>query len=162
MILFLDYDGVLHPNEVYRVPGKGIVLKMDGHELFEWAELLADTLDDHQDVRIVLSTSWVWTIGFDKSKSRLPVRLRERVIGSNWHSSMNQRDWKLMSRFDQISVYVNRHRLGNNWLAIDDDNYEWPINMKHHLIHTHEHDALGNTPGAIEKLKYKLSTRLLE
>ena len=33
-VLFLDFDGVLHPDEVYRV-GDKIVLKMDGFCLFE-------------------------------------------------------------------------------------------------------------------------------
>jgi hypothetical protein len=33
-VLYLDYDGVLHPDEVYRIRGKS-VLKFDGIGLFE-------------------------------------------------------------------------------------------------------------------------------
>jgi hypothetical protein len=159
MILFLDYDGVLHPNEAYQIPGKGIVLQMDGHDLFEWADLLADTLEGHQDVRIVLSTSWVWTIGFDQSKARLPTRLQERVIGSNWHSSMNKQYWNSLTRYEQIRMYVNRHQVGSNWIAIDDNDFKWPKNKRHHLIHTHELAGLGYTVGALDDLQTKLEMR---
>lgn len=47
MILFLDYDDVLHPNEAYQIPGKGIVLNVDGHNLFEHADTLAYALEAH-------------------------------------------------------------------------------------------------------------------
>lgn len=144
------------------MPGKGIVLQMDGHDLFEWADLLADTLEGYQDVRIVLSTSWVWTIGFAKTKSRLPTRLQERVIGSNWHSSMNQHHWKSLTRYDQISMYVNRHQVESNWIAIDDDDLQWPKNKRHHLIHTDELAGLGHTVGALDDLRTKLEKRKID
>lgn len=34
--LFLDYDGVLHPDAVYREGGR-VVLRADGFRLFEWS-----------------------------------------------------------------------------------------------------------------------------
>ncbi len=33
MIVFLDFDGVLHPNEVVLYQKRGIVLECDGHSL---------------------------------------------------------------------------------------------------------------------------------
>ena len=44
MILFLDLDGVLHPDEAYLVHGRP-VLRAEG-ELFMWAPLLIDVLAD--------------------------------------------------------------------------------------------------------------------
>ena len=45
MILFLDFDGVLHPNS-------------DDSEHFSCAPLLWELLRRHPDVRVVLSTGW--------------------------------------------------------------------------------------------------------
>ncbi len=56
-VLYLDYDGVLHNDSVYRVRGQGIVIR-DG-VLFEWAHYLVEALRPYPDIRIVLSTSWV-------------------------------------------------------------------------------------------------------
>lgn len=158
MIIFLDYDGVLHPNEVYQIPGRGIVLTTDGHNLFEHADALAGALEAHQDVRIVLSTSWVWTIGFNKAKARLPELLQARIIGSTWHSSMNQYYWNSLTRYEQIMVYVNRHQV-RNWIAIDDNDFKWPANKRHHLIYTNEWGGLGGTNGALDELLLMLETR---
>lgn len=155
LILFLDFDGVLHPNEAYQVPGHGIVLKMDGHNLFEHADTLASALDAHRDVDVVLSTSWVWTIGFCQSKARLPAPLQERIIGSTWNSSMNRHYWNSLTRYEQIKMYVNRHQV-KNWIAIDDNDFKWPEKKRQHLIYTNEYGGLG-TVGALDELLLKLN-----
>lgn len=49
MILFLDYDGVLHTDEAYHTK-KGVVLRCDGHNLFEHAQLLTDLLEPYPHV----------------------------------------------------------------------------------------------------------------
>lgn len=82
--LFLDFDGVLHPDKVYRERGK-IVLKMDGFSLFEWPPLLEEILMPHPDLQIVLSTSWVRVLGFDEALAWLPPGLQQRVVGSTLH-----------------------------------------------------------------------------
>lgn len=56
MILFLDFDGVLHPDAAFLVKGRP-TLKAEG-QLFMWAPLLVDVLADFPEVQIVLSTSW--------------------------------------------------------------------------------------------------------
>jgi hypothetical protein len=88
LILFLDYDGVLHPDAVYRT-SQGIVLRREGLRLFEWAPLLEAALAPYPEVRIVLSTSRVRVVDFDHSRRRLPPRLQARVIGATWHSQMD-------------------------------------------------------------------------
>jgi hypothetical protein len=160
-ILFLDYDGVLHPDEVYLTRAKGIVLRADGHNLFEHAELLADTLESHQDVRIVLSTSWVHALDFNKAKARLPERLQSRVKGSTWHSSGNKYEWNALTRYQQIMRYVLRHNL-QDWLALDNDDVGWPDHKRHHLIHTDDWGGLGGTVGALDDLQTKLEMRAVE
>ncbi len=142
-ILFLDFDGVLHPNEAYRHSKRRIVLHADGHNLFEHAEQLAGILAPHPRVKIVLSTSWVPTLSFVKAKGYLPAALRTRIFGSTWHSAMDKQWWNSLSRYQEINAYVKRHRL-SDWIAVDDDDIGWPEEQRHHLVHTDEWGGLGD------------------
>ncbi|MFX5057514.1 HAD domain-containing protein, partial [Acinetobacter baumannii] len=78
--MFLDFDGVLHPDEVYRV-GERIVLRMDGFSLFEWSEVLDELMEPYPALQIVLATSWVRQLGFDVARAYLPDSLQRRVVG---------------------------------------------------------------------------------
>ena len=89
-LLFLDFDGVLHPDAVY-LTSRGVELRAEG-VLFMWAPLLVGALAPHQDVQIVLSTSWARNLGFHRARSVLPAELQSRVIGATWHSAMG-RGW---------------------------------------------------------------------
>jgi len=147
-ILFLDFDGVLHPNEVYIERFKGerrIVLKVDGHNLFEHAEWLAAQLaqPEFRHVRVVLSTSWVWALSFDEAKAYLPQSLQERIKSATWHSGRNRYEWHAMTRFDQIHSYVKRHNL-NDWVAVDDNADGWQEEYRANLVHTDEWRGLGD------------------
>lgn len=72
MILFLDYDGVLHPDPC-----------PDTRRLFENAGRLADALDEFPEVGIVLSTSWRNVRLESELIDPLPAALRARVLGIN-------------------------------------------------------------------------------
>ena len=63
MILYLDFNGVLHHENV-RNFGKGPVMIESGHSLFEWSNRLNIALLPYPEVQIVLSTSWVRILGF--------------------------------------------------------------------------------------------------
>lgn len=156
-ILFLDFDGVLHPDEAYFVRGKVVQLRADGHTLFEHAELLAEVLDAHQDVHVVLSTSWVQALGFNAAKARLPEQLQARIMGSTWHSAGNKYEWNALTRYQQIMRYVLRHNV-QDWLAIDNDDYGWPANKRHLLVHTDDWMGLGSDV-SLDELKEKLEFR---
>lgn len=151
--LFLDFDGVLHPDDVYRINGQ-IVLKRDGFSLFEWSPLLLEALVPHSDVRIVLSTSWVRVIGYDKARKCLPRELQERVIGATWHSQLNQDWWSSISRYEQIAGYTRRHTV-TRWLAIDDEVTIWGEEHLDQLIETDSMLGLAQ-PEKLDELKRKL------
>lgn len=140
VILFLDFDGVLHPDAVYRRLDGRIELRASG-ELFMWAPLLEEILEDYPELRIVLSTSWVRVLGFRRARERLPAKLAERVIGATWHSAMGRNSldvigWDHQTRFQQISAYLSRSPNPTPWLAIDDDDVGWPDEQKSSLILT--------------------------
>lgn len=57
LFLFLDYDGVLHPDAVYQTR-RGLELRASG-QLLMHASVLEEILDEFPQAKIVLSTSWV-------------------------------------------------------------------------------------------------------
>jgi hypothetical protein len=69
-ILFLDYDGVLHPDAVYQTC-RGLELRAPG-QLLMHAGVPETILDDHPAERIVLSTSWVRLLSFKRARGVLP------------------------------------------------------------------------------------------
>ncbi len=148
MILFLDYDGVLHPDEVFLERGRP-VLRKEG-SLFMWAGLLVDALDAHPHVKLVLSTSWARELRFARARDYLPAELRSRVIGATWHSAMatdsehrslgRETWWDQATRYQQIQRYVARAGL-TDWIAIDDRPEGWAEVDIHRLVRTDS--ALG-------------------
>jgi hypothetical protein len=70
VILFLDFDGVLHPDPC-----------RDPARLFERAPLLDQVLQGFPEVGIVLSTSWRNALSMDQLAAALPIGLAQRMLG---------------------------------------------------------------------------------
>lgn len=174
MILFLDFDGVLHPSSVYLKKGRP-VLQGEG-ELFMWAPQLMQALAPHPHVKIVLSTNWVRVRGFTRVKRALPEALRERVIGATWHSAMKEDDFLSIpyasrlttpaiwydkaTRFQQIERYVSRTNV-EQWIAIDDlhENIEtWHAVHEKNFILTNPQKGLSDI-AALERLHELLTAK---
>lgn len=151
--LFLDFDGVLHPDEVYRV-GERIVLRMDGFNLFEWAEVLSELIAPYSELQIVLSTSWVRQLGFEVSRAYLPESLQRRVVGATWHETV-PRGWDKLTRYQQIQRNVATHR-HERWLAIDDDCRGWSDEHRSNIVVTDSLLGLG-AASAQDELRDKLA-----
>lgn len=126
-LLFLDFDGVLHPDAAFRTK-LGIELRAPG-SLMMHAEILINILQDFPHVKICLSTSWVRLLGYQRARAALPTGLQERTVSATWHSQMrlNVREgYDLYSRYEQICGAVFRAGV-TRWIAIDDDpNFSWP------------------------------------
>lgn len=143
-ICFLDFDGVLHPDAAFLVPGYGIRMLAPGHELFEWASILEDLLSPHPEIKLVLSTSWVPMRSFSYAKTCLAADLQQRVIGATYHSrAMYSREFMLYSRGEQIHSYVVRHGL-RRWCAIDDDSEGWSVQNSPRVILTESSTGLSD------------------
>ena len=158
-VLFLDFDGVLHPEPVFFHPRRGVYLgpEAHGHTLFEHASLLVSVLAPYPDVKIVLATSWVQHRSYSKAVKRLPLELQRRVVGATFHAAHMTRDnWFALSRGVQVLGDVGRRR-PTHWVALDDDDVDWPENYRNHLVKT---DAmLGLTrPGAVDELRNHLES----
>lgn len=72
MILFLDFDGVLHPDPCY-----------DRRHLFRHAPALSEVLQRYEEVKVVLSTQWRTVYPLEKIAASLPITLRDRIVGIN-------------------------------------------------------------------------------
>jgi len=158
MILFLDFDGVLHPDAVF-LTRRGPQLRSDG-ALFMWAELLEAELDAFPHVKIVLSSSWVRNLGFSRATKRLPLAIRRRIVGATWHSSMSKELadgiwWDESTRYSQIARYVSRS-LVTNWVALDDDAEGWAHADRDKLVKTLPNEGISNQATRMD-LRSKLS-----
>lgn len=143
MILYLDYDGVLHHCNVRlaqygygeaRVP----VMAEPGHELFSWAAILERILDEEDPegkVKIILSTSWGYHFGIE-AKSFLPESLQARVIGKTNQS--------MLSRGEQILKHAKANGY-KRWIAIDDDRCRWPYDHQDRLVYCDSETGLSDS-----------------
>ncbi|MFP0195039.1 HAD domain-containing protein [Pseudomonas sp. PHC1] len=126
-VLFLDFDGVLHPDDVYRTQS-GLELRAPG-QLMMHAGILVEILEDFPPVKISLSTSWVRILGYRRARAALPLELQARTVSSTWHSRMPRAPFEgydMHNRYQQIRAAVTRAGL-TNWIALDDDPFEsWP------------------------------------
>jgi hypothetical protein len=154
LVLYLDFDGVLHHEDV-RVKRTGpYVAAGRDYKLFQHAPLLAELLDPYPDVLIVLSTSWVRRYGCAKTAMHLPPALRERVIGATYHSHMREEDFVSASRGMQVWGDVVK-RNPRDWLALDDEWMHWPKWCLGHYVRTHEHHGISD-PDTLNAVRSKL------
>jgi hypothetical protein len=129
-LLYLDYDGVLHPDAALRYrKAPSIRLAAPGHSLFESAPILLDALAPYPRVRVVLSTSWVPALGYKRARDWLPSSLATRVIVATFHSHMDKVRFSNQARGEQVLHDVGR-RHPRRWIALDDATGGW-----------HEHPA---------------------
>lgn len=160
-VLFLDFDGVLHPDRAYLKSGRPILVG-DG-TLFMWADILVELLAPHPEIQVVISSSWARELRFSKAKKYLPLAIQNKVIGATWHSRMAKHPdaehrlhstwWDHSTRYDQIKRYVDRAKI-TNWLAIDDHPTGWKDHDKYRLIYTNSETGISD-PVVIDCLKHK-------
>ena len=154
-VLYLDYDGTIHPEQVYTERGKPYVREPQGRQLFEQCDLLTQLLQPYPDVRIVLSTTWVPHYGYRRAANFLPPQLRDRCVGSTFHREMG-RHWfrQQLSRGEQVRADVAR-RNPSAWLALDDDVEGWGEVRETHHIATDPVDGIA-APAVLDRLRTAL------
>jgi hypothetical protein len=116
-ILYLDYDGVLHPSEVWMIDEHPVLQWPDDPSLtlFCWAKILESILDDVDNagqIRVILSTTWAHRFGLERASEHLPESLKSRVIGVT--------EGFPAPRLTQITLHAEDNQI-SRWIAIDDD-----------------------------------------
>lgn len=158
LVLFLDYDGVLHHENCLWHPRRGAYLSAPSrYTLFQHAELLAQLLEPYPAVKIVLSTSWIRRYGVTASTKRLPLTLQTKVIGGTFHSRhMREDEFQWLPRGQQVIDDVLR-RQPRDWLALDDNEDGWTEPHSQHWVKTHMYEGISD-PEVLATFKQKLQT----
>lgn len=112
MILFLDFDGVLHPDPC-----------SDPARLFENAPRLARVLTGFPALGVVLSSSWRTRYSLSALLEPLPEPLRQRVLGLTPHggdlpAAVSRAPYR---RQVECEHWLHCHGMaGGPWWALDD------------------------------------------
>jgi HAD domain in Swiss Army Knife RNA repair proteins len=106
-LLFLDFDGVLHPTHFSAV------------DRFNRVGLLEEALAD-ATANIVISSSWRFTHNLEKIQKLLPGNISKLIIGVTGSPFIGKHP-----RFNEIQTFLNSHGPAN-WRALDDSYWEFP------------------------------------
>ena len=155
-VLYLDFDGVLHHENVRISYKSGPFLQApERYSLFQHAELLSTLLAPFPQVEIVLSTSWAVRYGVTDAAKKLPPELQTRVIGGTFHNRfMAKEEFLDTHRGQQVGADVHR-RQPRDWLALDDDEVGWHPSHLPHFVQTHMYEGLSDA-GVLATFKMKL------
>lgn len=158
LILYLDFDGVLHHENCLWHPRRGAYLVApERYRLFQHLDLLEELLQPYPNLKIVLSTSWVLRYGVTTSTKRLSPPLQTRVIGATFHSRHMQEDnFRQLHRGQQVIEDATR-RAPRAWLALDDDGEGWGKEHAVKLVHTHMYEGISD-PDVFAEAKGKLAS----
>jgi len=151
-VLYLDYDGVLHPADVRVSPTdrRPQVYKRGqpaNHPLFEHLPLLESVLEPFEQLRIILSTSWVREFSYNFALEQLTPSLQERVIGTTLYPAP--------ARYYCIQIDAEERGI-ERWLALDDDLNMWPEKELHRVVAPTDRLLGLAQPGVAEQLSAAL------
>jgi HAD domain in Swiss Army Knife RNA repair proteins len=114
-VLFLDFDGVLHPNGCAPT------------DCFCLLPALAATITPFE-LDIVISSSWRFHRSLRFLKKLFPVPLRKRIVGTTGEPFPGTH-----ARWKEIRAYLHEHP-ASSWRALDDFDFEFPPDCRE-LIH---------------------------
>jgi hypothetical protein len=156
MDIYLNFDGVLHPDHLLYEEGCVPSLLTSEHSALEYACFLVAALESHVDAAIVLNTWWTFYIGFDACKELLPAALSARVIGSTvQHASTYD---QTPVRYREVQRYIAR-RHHRAFLIVDHGNARYSRDLSPHLLLLDPLEGLSN-PTACRSLERRI--QLLE
>lgn len=105
LILFLDFDGVLHP------------LLASPSEQFCCMPRLESVLRDFPEILVVVASTWRLTRSLNQLRDLFPVEIRERVVGLTPHDDYPDRPG---CREREALAWLEGYDSKAQWLALDD------------------------------------------
>lgn len=111
MILFLDFDGVLHPE----YEGQAVPVDVAFCHLPRFEAVLRD----FPQIEVVISSTWRHHLTLNQLRERFAADLRARIVGvtptsADGASSRQQREMECLE-------WLSTHRaIGTPWIALDD------------------------------------------
>lgn len=140
MYLYLNFDGVLHPDRVAYSEGCIPSLLAAEHSVLEHASLLSEILEPHYDLHLVLNTWWTFYLGLDACVEMLPSSLSRRVVGATLGYATS---------YDGIPSRANemeRHRARQGrqrFIILDHNNARYRPDLLSHLLLLDPDDGLA-------------------
>ena len=122
-LLFLDFDGVLHPTH------------FAAEEPLSRVSLLEAVLVENAP-QIVISSSWRFTHSLEKLQKMLPKTIVDLIIGTTGEPVIGKHP-----RYHEILTYIQSHG-PCNWRALDDSYWEFPPNCQE-LIRCNPNTGIG-------------------
>ncbi len=111
LLLFLDFDGVLHPHEHYR------------QACFSCLPRLEALLHDYPGVKIVVTSSWRECFDLSELRRFFSAEIAPRVIGMTPQID----DGKPFRRYREVQLFLAQHSgLQMPWVALDDMAFHYP------------------------------------
>jgi hypothetical protein len=124
LILFLDFDGVLHPQY------ENMLTPED--QVFCHRPRLEAVLRDFPGVEIVISSMWRYQFTLDELRARFSLDIADRIIGKTPQSEYFDTSYVRARREKEILNWLMvTERTDEPWVALDD--CAW--NFQHHLDH---------------------------
>jgi hypothetical protein len=142
MILFLDFDGVLHS-----------ALNVVGHrDDFNKLPLLENWLRQYPEVDVVVSSSWRELMKIEELREIFSEDLRQRVVDKCPIIPIDQE--RYYYRFEEIMTWIKLEKYDGLWLALDDATHEFPPFFDR-LVNCQKH--IGIDESVIKKLTIKFN-----
>ena len=138
-VLFLDFDGVLHP------------MYCPDAEHFCRLPLFEAAMRGCPEVRIVISSSWRRIYGIEWLRARFSRDIAIRIDGTTqlWVPE------DPINRYEEIMAYAEKQGLPQStWLALDDSALEFPQGCANLLLCD---SRIGLTDAGAEELAQRLS-----
>ena len=105
-VLFLDFDGVLHPTT-------------HGSALLSQLPLLESALEGC-DYTMVISSSWRFHLEMEDLKRHFSSSVQNKIVGVTGDAYIGA-----YARFHEINAYAMQNGI-TNWRALDDSYWEFP------------------------------------
>jgi hypothetical protein len=141
MILFLDFDGVLHS-----------AFNAAGHpDDFNKLPLLENWLRKYPEIDVVISSSWRETLRMEALREIFSEDLRQRVVDTCPIISLDQE--MEFYRYEEILAWIKSNSYAGLWIALDDATHEFPP-IFDRLVVCQKH--IGIDDSVIKKLTVKL------
>jgi len=138
-ILFLDFDGVLHPGN-----------PIDPRQRYAHVPLLADWLRRWPDVHVVISSAWRARLSLAQIKDIFPTDIQPRVVGATPSLPAGP-----LQREREILAWLMAHGNATTpWAALDDDADQFSVGSPF-LVPCYIGEGL--TEHALSELEQRLS-----
>ncbi len=142
MILFLDFDGVLHPDPP------------QPDQRFRSIPRLVSILRDHPEVEIVISSLWREQLSLDQLREFFPAHIAARIIGTTPVTPKVDGYSPARREGEILDWREAEGRTAEPWIAIDDQGWQFTLH-KDRLVECVFYDGLDERVEAILRGKLK-------